>query len=110
MNLYSLLSLRAANGRPVRVGLNALKYGSLSLGVGFVDLDWRVEGPAGTETLHVSWRETKGPKVERPTGSGFGSRLIGAGISSSGNVEITYDPAGLVCEISAPLDDLRRSE
>ncbi|WP_247893952.1 HWE histidine kinase domain-containing protein [Azospirillum endophyticum] len=89
---------------------NALKYGSLSLGAGFVDLSWRIGGEPASETLYLSWKETRGPIVRKPTGSGFGSRLIGAGIAGSGNVVLSYKTTGLECEMSAPLNELGGSE
>lgn len=85
---------------------NALKYGSLSLGAGRVDLGWRVEG----DVLRVTWRESRGPEVVVPSGAGFGSRLINAGLGGSGGVVVAYNRSGLVCEISAPLSELSGDE
>jgi two-component sensor histidine kinase len=89
---------------------NALKYGSLSLGAGLVALTWRIDGAADAETLYVTWTETKGPKVEPPTDTGFGSRLINAGISGLGDVILAYKPTGLECQMRAPLQDLQGAE
>nr|WP_314257856.1 hypothetical protein [uncultured Devosia sp.] len=57
--------------------------------------------------LRLTWRESKGPEVIKPVSTGFGSRLISAGLSGSGGVIVAYNPTGLVCEISAPLDELQ---
>lgn len=89
---------------------NALKHGSLSVGGGQVDLNWRIESSDGRDHLRLTWRESKGPKVAAPEGKGFGSRLISAGLSGSGGVVTAYNSSGLVCEISAPLCDLQGGE
>lgn len=89
---------------------NALKYGSLSLGAGHVALAWRIDGAADAETLSLTWTESKGPRVEPPTETGFGSRLIGAGISGIGEVILAYKPTGLECQMRAPLQDLQGPE
>lgn len=89
---------------------NALKYGSLSLGAGVVELSWRLDGAAGAETLHLTWTESKGPRVEPPTENGFGSRLISAGIAGSGDVILAYKPTGLECQMRAPLQELQGAE
>lgn len=89
---------------------NALKHGSLSVGAGRVDLSWRVDDTADGDVLRLNWRESKGPEVVKPTSSGFGSRLISAGLGGSGGVAVAYGSAGLVCEISAPLNELQGAE
>lgn len=89
---------------------NALKHGSLSVGGGVVDLSWRVEDSDGRDHVRLTWRETKGPEVVPPTTTGFGSRLVSAGLNGSGGVILAYKSTGLVCEISAPLDDLQGAE
>ncbi len=89
---------------------NALKYGSLSLGAGQVNLSWRVEETPEGDMLRMNWRESKGPEVVKPAGKGFGSRLINAGLGGSGGVVVAYNSTGLVCEISAPLCELQGGE
>lgn len=89
---------------------NALKHGSLSVGGGGVDLSWRLEGRGPDETLRMIWRETKGPVVVKPERNGFGSRLISAGLSGSGDVIVAYNSNGLMCEISARLSELQGAE
>ncbi|WEK06036.1 MAG: HWE histidine kinase domain-containing protein [Candidatus Devosia phytovorans] len=89
---------------------NALKHGSLSVGGGSVDFSWRVEPSDGKDQLRLTWRELKGPEVVPPTEKGFGSKLISAGLSGSGGVIVSYHPTGLMCEISAPLEDLQGAE
>lgn len=89
---------------------NALKHGSLSVGGGVVDLTWRVEGKGSEEILRMTWRETKGPVVVKPERNGFGSRLISAGLTGSGDVVVAYNSSGLMCEISARLNELQGAE
>ena len=89
---------------------NALKHGSLSVGGGSVDLTWRVEGKGQDEVLRMTWRETRGPAVVEPEHKGFGSRLISAGLSGSGDVIVAYNSTGLMCEISAQLGELQGAE
>lgn len=89
---------------------NALKHGSLSVGGGSVDLNWRVDGKGTDQTLRITWRETKGPVVVKPERNGFGSRLISAGLSGPGGVVVAYNSTGLMCEISAQLSELQGAE
>jgi PAS domain S-box-containing protein len=85
---------------------NALKYGSLSVPDGEVDLTWRVaaEGPM-RRRLHLTWRERGGPPVTPPKRKGFGSRLIERGlpVELGGEVHLKFEAAGLVCDIDADL-------
>lgn len=89
---------------------NALKYGSLSVGGGYVDLTWRVDKLGDDDVLRLSWRETKGPEVVQPTTKGFGSKLVSAGLNGLGGVIVVYDKAGLFCEMSAPVSQLQGAE
>ncbi|WP_262030474.1 PAS domain S-box protein [Microvirga sp. Mcv34] len=89
---------------------NAVKYGALSNEQGYVDLVWTV-----TETtpacLALRWSEHGGPRVAEPQRNGFGSRLITRGLAGDigGDVTLSYEPAGVVCTITAPLDSLAAS-
>lgn len=85
------------------LGTNALKYGALSVPDGQVVVGWTVDG-AGP-TLRLTWAETGGPPVAAPTARGFGSRLLERGLASElqGEVRMIFDPAGLRCEIVAPV-------
>ncbi len=53
---------------------NSLKYGSLSAEGGKVTIGW--DKGDGDEGFRLWWRESGGPPVEEPTGSGFGTTLI----------------------------------
>ncbi|WP_427025328.1 GAF domain-containing protein [Aureimonas ureilytica] len=89
---------------------NAVKYGALSVPDGRIAVDWslRREAPGGPQLLDFRWIETGGPPVVAPSRKGFGTRLVGMGLTGTpeGAVDLTYDPAGLTCRIVAPLNDL----
>ncbi|MDR3509067.1 MAG: HWE histidine kinase domain-containing protein [Caulobacteraceae bacterium] len=82
---------------------NAMKYGALSGGgAGRVDVDWTVRGAA----LRLVWRESGGPPVRTPQRKGFGSRMLHSmGRELNGQARIDYDPKGLVCTITARMDE-----
>jgi PAS domain S-box-containing protein len=86
---------------------NAVKYGALS-GNGTVDIAWRVDKETETPCLNLEWRERGGPSVTPPKRQGFGSRLISRGLATqlNGKAELSYDAAGVVCRISAPVAKL----
>jgi len=83
---------------------NAAKYGALSVLHGQVSIRWNIEH-ADTPRLLFRWQERNGPAVSPPTRRGFGSQLIerALGLELKGKVRIIYDPAGVICEIVAPL-------
>jgi PAS domain S-box-containing protein len=82
---------------------NALKYGSLSVPSGQVDVRWFVDYQAEPKTLCFSWRERGGPAVAEPQRRGFGSRLIRMGLSGTGDTTLSYARTGLRAEFRAPL-------
>ncbi|HEY9217147.1 MAG TPA: HWE histidine kinase domain-containing protein, partial [Phenylobacterium sp.] len=62
---------------------NAVKYGALSAPEGRVKIDWSVDvQPDERPELTLRWRELGGPRVEKPTRRGFGSRLIERGLAA----------------------------
>src|SRR6202008_4513561 len=79
---------------------NALKYGA-----------WRAGGEVNISTaadetqVRITWRESGGPPVSRPTRRGFGPRLLQRGVASElgGTVALDFESGGLVCRIQAPL-------
>ncbi|MXQ12254.1 PAS domain S-box protein [Microvirga makkahensis] len=87
---------------------NAAKYGALSVPAGRIAIMWRVQ-PNDPPHLILRWQERGGPPVSSPERKGFGSRLIerSLALELAGDVKITYDPAGVVCELKAPLVDER---
>jgi two-component sensor histidine kinase/PAS domain-containing protein len=82
---------------------NAAKYGALSQRDGRVELLWKLQ----KEQLHLTWRETNGPRVIAPSRRGFGSRLITDGLSRDlqGETRLEFPPEGVRCLIT-----LARSE
>jgi two-component sensor histidine kinase len=83
---------------------NAAKYGALSNEPGKVELVWRRAIQQGRPELHLTWTENGGPAVQRPTRTGFGSRLIG-GLAKDvgGSSNMDFRPSGLVFRLVAPI-------
>jgi len=90
---------------------NALKYGALSNGTGSVEINWLLI-PGDPRRFRFRWTESGGPPVDTPSRRGFGSRLIEQGLAHdlAGEVRLTFAPAGLVCTIDAPLDEIGQRE
>jgi len=84
---------------------NSAKYGALSTQCGRLQVDW--ENQAGL--VKIVWVETGGPRVEKPTTRGFGTRSVIASIESQlgGKAEFDWRPEGLVCRLSVPLSSGR---
>ncbi len=84
---------------------NSAKYGALSAQSGRLEVDWQNQG----EVLNIVWAETGGPRVEKPTTRGFGTRSVIASIESQlgGKAEFDWHPEGLVCRLSVPLSPHR---
>ena len=85
---------------------NALKYGSLSVQTGKVDLSWTTQMTDDAPRLAISWKESGGPAVEPPEHHGFGSILIQRSLGKvlSSNVKHEFPPDGVSAEISMPLE------
>lgn len=81
---------------------NAAKYGALSVPDGHVAIRWSLE-PGETDRLGLRWQETGGPTVKPPTRKGFGSKLIESLLAAelNGQVNISYEPSGVICEVHA---------
>lgn len=77
---------------------NAIKYGALSNGDGKVEIHWNVDQ---SEKLHLTWKETGGPRVEEPSSRGFGTSLIQRHVASAfgGTAEIEFLPEGITYKI-----------
>lgn len=84
---------------------NATKYGALSVPEGLVHVEWSIEPEVEPTTLRLVWREEKGPRVSPPDKTGFGSRLIefNAKNDLGAEMELDFDPAGLVARFAIPL-------
>jgi two-component sensor histidine kinase len=90
---------------------NALKYGALTAPGGRVSITWTVEGHQGAQDFAFTWQELGGPPPSEPASTGFGSRLISRVLKEDfgGSVQISYGSAGLVCRLTAPLENLGAS-
>ena len=78
------------------LGTNAVKYGALSTPQGRVDLAWTHRN----DELRLIWAERDGPPVSAPERSGFGTRLLRSALPPErADVHLSFDPAGVVCEI-----------
>lgn len=84
---------------------NAAKYGALSTPSGVVTIDWTID-LKNDRRLELRWQEYGGPLVVAPSHRGFGSRLIEGVLAAElqGTVNVLYEPSGLLCEVSAPID------
>lgn len=84
---------------------NAIKYGALAGESGHVDLQWSLDRATPKPWLLLSWKETGGGAVVPPARSGFGTRFIERSITKDlgGQVELAFEPAGLVCRMRLPL-------
>ncbi|MBD2751224.1 PAS domain S-box protein [Microvirga sp. BT688] len=84
---------------------NAVKYGALSNETGRVTIAWELKGRGDEPRLEMRWEEAGGPLVRVPSRRGFGTKLIERSLSQelNGNVEIKFEPSGVVCTIVAPL-------
>lgn len=87
---------------------NAAKYGALSNETGRIAVSWRIGLPGSDELFRFTWMETGGPSVSKPTRRGFGSRLIKTALAGDfrGDVQLDYDPDGLLCELTTHMKNL----
>lgn len=76
---------------------NAAKYGALSRPEGRVTLLWTI-GEGAEDLLRLSWREAGGPRCEKPTRVGMGTRLLRSQ-HGLGKVDVSFEPDGLRCAI-----------
>ena len=83
---------------------NAAKYGALSVPGGRVTIGWT----ADEGRMAILWSEHDGPPVAPPAGRGFGLRMIERALAAdlAAQARIDFEPAGLVCRIEAPLDQV----
>lgn len=81
---------------------NAVKHGALSTGQGGVEVKWEMD--AESRDLILSWAETKGPRVERPSRRSFGTQVIERNIPDQlgGQASIDWRPRGLQCRFVVP--------
>jgi PAS domain S-box-containing protein len=84
---------------------NAVKYGALSNAAGEIRISWGPHASKAPPHLHLRWEESGGPPVQVPKRRGFGTRLIERSLAMDleGDVEIRFDPGGVVCTVDAPI-------
>jgi two-component sensor histidine kinase len=84
---------------------NAAKYGALSAADGQVQVTWEADDPQAPRLIDITWREVGGPPVAEPARRGFGTRFIERGVAREfdGTVNLSFEPAGLVCRLRIPL-------
>jgi two-component sensor histidine kinase len=81
---------------------NAVKYGALSNNAGHVEIMSALDSNA--QRLSLTWTERGGPPVLQPTRHSFGTRLINRlARELHGEVQLNYDPAGVVCKFIVPI-------
>ncbi|MEX2615218.1 MAG: CheR family methyltransferase [Alphaproteobacteria bacterium] len=87
------------------LGTNAVKYGALSASEGRVSIDWKTEQDEIGDWLVLRWRETDGPAVVAPRGSGYGTTLIEREVEYEldGTVDIRFDPDGVRAVLKIPM-------
>jgi DNA-binding response OmpR family regulator len=84
---------------------NAAKYGSLTVALGQIAVEWKISNGETGQVIEIDWRETNGPAVSAPRRRGFGSRLIEQGLihELDGEAELVFRPEGLWCRMKLPL-------
>lgn len=84
---------------------NSIKHGSLSVETGRIAITWNTVQCVGAQTLILSWRESGGPPVSRPSRSGFGTRLIDCVVRMqlNGKATVEYHVSGIAVGIEAPI-------
>ena len=84
---------------------NTTKFGALSVPAGSVDIAWTID--EGTQRLQLTWSEKGGPPVSAPSRQSFGTRMIGSlGQQLKGQVQLMYEPTGLVYRLDVPMASL----
>lgn len=81
---------------------NASKYGALSGEKGSISIEWAINAE---RIITLRWREKGGPKVGKPKGAGFGTKLINRVIAFDleGESSVDYTAGGVAWELKFPL-------
>ncbi|MEH6487193.1 sensor histidine kinase [Hyphomonas oceanitis] len=85
---------------------NAAKYGALSNDEGTVHVGWTFNNTNGSH-FDLTWRESGGPAVTKPTRRGFGMTMLTRILAQeiNGDLSLDYKPDGLVCKMEGWLDN-----
>lgn len=84
---------------------NAAKYGALSRNGGSVRIDWNfAQSGEGDPRFELTWQESGGPPVEKPSRQGFGQSALRRSLASAidGKVELKFESGGFQCRVVAP--------
>ena len=86
---------------------NAAKHGALSVPAGRVRVSWSTESDGSRRRLRLLWQERGGPPVTAPAERGYGSDFIEHSVpyEVGGSVALSFDAAGVRCEIVCPLTE-----
>jgi two-component sensor histidine kinase len=89
--------------------VNAARHGALCVGTGWIEVTWDVRQEEGVRKFYLVWIEHDGPPVTKPERAGFGSTLLERALPAQAKAEVSlsYNPAGLRFEMSAPLVEQR---
>jgi PAS domain S-box-containing protein len=86
---------------------NAVKYGALSRKEGRITVRAIGRDHAKNDVFVLEWRESGGPRVTPPERKGFGHTVIARSLQySGGGAEFDFDPAGVICRISIPPEEI----
>jgi len=82
---------------------NSVKYGSLSVDPGTVDITCKVN----ENEVALIWTEHNGPTVSKPTEAGFGSKLVNRVVAQlGGSFSAQWAPAGIIVKLVLKKDRL----
>ncbi len=89
------------------LGTNAIKYGALSVPGGRVCISWERDDKGDVPMFDLVWREEGGPPVEKPTHTGFGSRLIQQVFAQAASklARVEYLPEGVTFRVRLPVSE-----
>jgi two-component sensor histidine kinase len=84
---------------------NAAKYGALAVPEGRVEVTWDIGESGGSRVLRLRWAERHGPPVQKPSRTGFGSKLIQQVLTHQCKAELRsdFDRDGLSFFMELPL-------
>jgi two-component sensor histidine kinase len=80
---------------------NAMKYGALSDHAGVVQVSWTAASVGDVTQIFFKWLEKKGPPVQTPQKTGFGTTLIQRAFTHDFDaIKYEYAAEGVICQLS----------